>query len=222
MESLVTTFWAKSSVSCIITRVLRALALGSFKQDMVSLPTMHECHEQGLIFQKQSQFYFDEFIFGAIDSKEVKIRRPTEDSEAYFNRKRFHSVKLQIVCSSGTKIYDYFVGWPGSSDDVYAFRNSPIHKLINDNHFQGYRIIGDSAYPCSNALLCPYKRTGQHDLTPQQRQFNKKLSSLRQIVECTFGVMCQRWSRLNYINLSQRTCELIEIICCLHNFFIGK
>jgi hypothetical protein len=111
----------KSTVSRIITRVLTAMANSSFKKDQVSLPCVNQCEQEGIIFQQQSQNFFDASIFGAIDSKEVRIKRPILDSEAYYNRKGFHSVKLQIVCSSSTKIFDYFVGWPGSSNDAYAF-----------------------------------------------------------------------------------------------------
>ena len=50
------------------------------------------------------------FIAGAIDCKEIAIMPPKEDPGSYFNRKHFHSIKLQAIVDHEGKFMDTFIG----------------------------------------------------------------------------------------------------------------
>jgi hypothetical protein len=188
-----------------------------FKGRMVKVPSINTCRAEATAFSQKSHHFFNQVIFGAIDVKEVRIRQPAEDCEAYYNRKQFYSIKLQVVSGSSTRILDYFVGWPGSANDARTFSNSPIFNLLQAGTFNNYKLLGDSAYPCNNFLLTPYKG---RNLTGAQRRFNVELSRLRQVVERTFGIMSRRWSCINYVNSSDigNICRIVEAICCMQNF----
>lgn len=218
-EALGTLFnLAKSSVCVIIQRVLCAMSDSGFNQDHVRFPSVAECQQYARLFSRKSRQFFTASVIGAIDVKEVKIVCPSDNGEAYYNRKQFHSIKLQIISTSTTHIIDYFIGWPGSSNDARTFQHSPVRQEIHQLHTQyGFRLIGDSAYPCTDFLLTPYKG---RNLCVWKRQFNRRLSKLRQCVERTFGTLSRRWQRINYINSVKMdtTAKLIEAICCLHNF----
>lgn len=71
-------------------------------------------------------------VIGCIDGTHIRIDRPKESAESYYNRKDFFSIQMQIVCNHKRKIIDVFIGFPGSVHDARIFRNSPlIEKLLN-------------------------------------------------------------------------------------------
>lgn len=70
--------------------------------------------------------------FGCIDGTHIRIDRPKDSPESYYNRKDFFSVQMQIVCNHENKILDVFLGYPGSVHDARVFKNSPVlQKLLN-------------------------------------------------------------------------------------------
>lgn len=159
-------------------------------------------------------------IAGAIDSCEVHIITPKEDPSSYFNRKHYHSIKLQAIVDNNGIFIDIFIGWPGRSHDARAFTNSPIYNYLESNNNalpHDFFIIGDSAYPIKQYLLTPYKHLAA---THQQRRFNKALSKARIMVECAFGQLTSRWRRLKFIYMHDMAeiCKLVCVACTLHNF----
>ncbi|KAH7949472.1 hypothetical protein HPB49_011036 [Dermacentor silvarum] len=52
-------------------------------------------------------------VIGAIDGCHIRIVRPTEREEDYYNRKKFHSIILQGICNADMVFTDVFVGYPG-------------------------------------------------------------------------------------------------------------
>lgn len=117
------------------------------------------------------------------------------------------------------------VGQVGSVNDSRVLRLSEVNsylrepgldKFVNGDH----HLLGDAAYPVIQHLMAPYKETGA--LTQRHRNFNKKLSSTRMVIERTFGHLKCRWRRLQKLNMSR--IDLVPktvIACCvLHNFCI--
>ena len=51
-----------------------------------------------MILPENSIFLFDVDILGAVDGSHVRIDPPAENPNAYYNRKKFHSIILQAVC----------------------------------------------------------------------------------------------------------------------------
>lgn len=83
--------------------------------------------------------------------------------------------------------------------------------------FAGYRLLGDSAYPCLLRLLTPYRDNGH--LSPAQRHFNTILSSQRVDIEHAFGILKQRFRCLYFCRLRgmKLLCHFIRACMVLHN-----
>ncbi|KAL3210430.1 hypothetical protein MRX96_037162 [Rhipicephalus microplus] len=56
-------------------------------------------------------------VVGAIDGCHVRISRPTESEQSYYNRKKFHSIIFQRVSDAGMMFTDVFIGIPGRAHD---------------------------------------------------------------------------------------------------------
>lgn len=93
-----------------------------------------------------------------------------------------------------------------------------INILFKENIFtDDYFLLGDSAYPCLQKLIVPYRDNGH--LTHAQRVFNSKLSSCRVIIENAFGCLKQRFRQLYHFKLRNiiRMVQVIYACCVLHN-----
>lgn len=135
-------------------------------------------------------------ILGAIDGCHINIRKPTKNHECYCNRKSQYSILLQGVCDYRKKFLDVFCGEPGSIHDARLLKKSSLYVKGLNGFFQRNFLIGDSAYPCLNWLIVPFKDNGS--LTRNQKTFNYRLSSSRIVIENAFGLLKGRFRRLKY------------------------
>ena len=78
--------------------------------------------EQEAAFEEQRGFHD---VLGGIDGSHIPISAPRFCPENYVNRKGWHSVNLQALCSHNLKFIDCYAGWSGSVHDAIVFRNSP-------------------------------------------------------------------------------------------------
>lgn len=165
-----------SSAHRIIRRILSAF-IPAVSNQLIQWPDLNAQKKSATYFQQASGFL--PIVVGAIDSRENPIQKPFENAESYFNRKSFYSIKIQAICNQHTVFIDTFVGWPGRSHDGRTFQNSPVsHDLERGIKLSdGMVILGDSAYPLKSYLLTPFK--DRNNLSPQQRIYNKRLSSAR-------------------------------------------
>lgn len=135
-------------------------------------------------------------VVGAIDGTHIKIIKPILEQEAYYNRKGYHSILLQVICDHKKRFTDIFAGEAGSQHDGRVLRKSSVYEkgcnrtLRIGEHY----ILGDSAYPCLEWLVPPYRDDG--NLTPDQHRFNYKHSSSRITVEHSIGLLKNRFRRL--------------------------
>lgn len=72
-------------------------------------------------------------VIGAVDGTYVPIKAPHENPDTYINRKCFHAITLQAICTPDLKFIDCFTGYPSSVSDIRIFRNSDIFQKIVDN-----------------------------------------------------------------------------------------
>lgn len=83
-----------------------------------------------------------------------------------------------------------------------------------------HHLLGDKAYPLLEKLLVPYRDV--RVLTPQERNFNYRLSSVRNCIERAFALLKKRWRCLKFLDV--RNIEWIPkyiMACCvLHNICI--
>ncbi|XP_065134336.1 uncharacterized protein [Paramisgurnus dabryanus] len=169
---------------------------------------------------------------GAIDGCHIPIIRPKEDQAAYYNRKGWHSIVLQAVVDHNFCFTDVYVGWPGRTHDARVLSNSPIYHMAEAH--DGYlfpreksimvdgvtipvHLIGDAAYPLKKWLMKGF--TSHPNLTPDQTNFNFRLSSARMVVENAFGRLKGRWRCLlkrNDVDINIMP-DIIVACCILHN-----
>ncbi|KAJ8935512.1 hypothetical protein NQ314_012767, partial [Rhamnusium bicolor] len=88
--------------------------------------------------------------------------------------------------------------------------------IIGNN--PGY-IIGDSAYPCLECLIVPFRDNGH--LTNAQKRFNTRLSQCRVTVQHAFRILIQRFRKMYYLNIRKRETAKTDI-CMLHSTQFGK
>lgn len=160
-------------------------------------------------------------VVGCVDSTHIEIKTPRTDN-SFYNRKGYTSMQIQAICNSTLEFINIFSGWPGSSHDARIWQNSPIYgKLKNENILpEKYHLLGDTAYPLDTFVMFPYKDNGH--LTASQKQFNKRLSSSRVVIEQAFGRLKEVFRRLKYLNISKiENFKYITLAACiLHNFSI--
>ena len=97
------------------------------------------------------------------------------------------------------------VGAAGRASDAGVYGQLMLKKAIASNTLSlpcptplpkrsefelNYHIVGDDAFPMSVNLMKPYP---QHNLEPQKRVFNYRLSRARRVVENAFEIPAHRW-----------------------------
>ncbi|KAE8737975.1 hypothetical protein FOCC_FOCC016558 [Frankliniella occidentalis] len=97
---------------------------------------------------------------------------------------------------SGYSPSDHYVGEVGAMHDARVFRRSPLFRQLlqnNNEEFvsEGQHLIGDCAHRIMDLLMVPFRNVG--NLTPQQVEFNRRLSRCRMGIEHTFGKAFGQW-----------------------------
>lgn len=222
LESIALLFnLSKGCIWKVIRNIFGVLNASNFHIKQIHLPSYTEKCASAEKFSVMSKQKIDACI-GAIDCREIPIQKPTQDHEAYFNRKCFHSIKLQAVVNHKKEFIDTFIGWPGRSNDARAFIHSPFYKFCNSGSLGRFYILGDSAYPKKDYLMTPFKFS--LNLTTEQKLINKRISQCRQVVECAFGIQSARWRRTKNISCYsiEDCCEIVQAACSLHNLCSQK
>ncbi|XP_045118684.1 protein ALP1-like isoform X1 [Portunus trituberculatus] len=184
----------------------------------IKWPTMTEAKENSTKFKFMAGF---PGVVGALDGCHIQIKAPTEAQADYINRTNRHSVNLMAVCNSELLFTFIDVGFPGSAHDSRVFKNTELYSVMSNSPLNifpsiNYHIIGDSAFQRSDHLLTPFRDTGR--LTQQQKNFNRKLSQTRHVIENAFGYLKGRFRRLKYVDADiDRIPKIIKAACILHN-----
>lgn len=168
---------------------------------------------------------------GAIDGKHIRIIQPLESGSLYYNYKHFFSMVLLAVCDVNYLFTFIDVGSYGKASDSTVYKESLLFKKMragtlnipsprkistNLNYFN-YSFVGDEAFGLSEHMLRPY--SGKH-LDFGKRIFNYRLSRARRCIECSFGILTNKWRIFHRpLNVSISFAEKIVKACCiLHNF----
>jgi hypothetical protein len=147
----------------------------------------------------------EEFFPGVkafIDSTEQEIPRPKKDAKKrkthYSGKKRRHTVKTQLTVNSNGLIVHKTNHARGRRHDLDLYRehHPPLPKEVEQDFDRGYD--GVRKYFPDLKCAIPFKRRGRgrghrgekaEDLTPEQKEFNRQLSSERVVVEHTISRM---------------------------------
>lgn len=134
-------------------------------------------HESDLLFVQEILTNFRLLV----DSVEQPIYRHCDQKEQqkYFSgKKKQHTLKSQMVgLPEGKDIVEVEVGVPGPTADINLFRKSQ-KKFDKSQPFSG-----DKAYQGGENITTPHKRKPKQELSQQQKDENKALSSNRIFIE---------------------------------------
>ncbi|KAI4466824.1 nucleotidase-related [Holotrichia oblita] len=166
-------------------------------------------------------------VIGAIDCTHVAIIAPPMDylihpGIAFYNRKGFYSINVQLICDSNLRILNCNTRFPGSSHDAAIWSlstvNMHLQELYRAEALRSSWLIGDSGYSLQPWLLTPITDAAEN--TPEGR-YNRTHIAARNCIERCNGVLKQRFRCL----LQHRVLHYDPIkagkiiLCCavLHN-----
>ena len=99
---------------------------------------------------------------------------------------------FQAVATHDLTFIHVFAGWPGRSADGSVLKHSPLSQTLPqlmDNNSEyltdTYHIVGDKAFPLTQHILTPYKKSKRRSRTRAQKIYNKHLASKRQVSICS-------------------------------------
>lgn len=154
------------------------------------------------------------------DVEEQPIERPTNNQEAFYSgKKKRHTTKNQIIIDENTEKIINFHNSNGTVHDFQILKNSNIISTLNDKNISGKF---DSGYQgiqkeLNNASI-PNKKSKYHELTEEEKEFNKSLSSKRIKIEHTNRkIKIFRIMKETYRNHMNRYEEKLQIMCCIYN-----
>lgn len=166
-----------------------------------------------------------EFI---VDCTERLIQRPQDyqiQQEYYSGKKKHHCIKNQILVSPQTKrILAVSNTYSGSIHDKTIFEEDPLilrlpsgSTAMADLGYQGTQDINPHL-----KIIMPQKKPPLKELTAEQKQVNKTISSIRVVVEHPFsylkhfGILAQKYrGRIQNI---QNLDLPFKTIACIYNF----
>lgn len=158
----------------------------------------------------------------AIDGWVCKTRQPfaseVDSPMHYRNRHDCFGLVVLAGCDAQKRFLMLSCKNTGSTHDSQAWEMSRMkHALDNNELPEQYYFIGDEAFCCTNQFLVPWSGRG---LDPWKDSFNFHLSSMRQTIECAFGMLTQRWGIFwRPLRVSFERWTLIICACAkLHNF----
>lgn len=155
-----------------------------------------------------------------VDSVEQPIDRLSDNEEQkkfFSGKKKQHTLKSQVVGLPEAKdIVDIEVGFPGPTADINLFRQQQT-KFDEQQTFEG-----DKGYQGGHNITTPHKKKRKQELSEQQKEENKILSSKRIFVEHLIRVIkiFQIASQRFRLNLDVYN-EIILIVCGLVRLRIG-
>lgn len=170
---------------------------------------------------------------GAIDGKHIRIQKPYCTGSEFMNYKNFFSVVLMAVVDADYCFTSIDIGSYGSASDSHIFQKSnfgqrlsqgqlnipPDQTLPNDETGlpMPFVFVADEAFALTDHVQRPF---GRRNLSIDRKIYNYRLTRARRMVECTFGIMANKWRILHRaLDVNLKFCDAIIQACCiLHNF----
>ncbi|XP_062086320.1 uncharacterized protein LOC133792429 [Humulus lupulus] len=166
---------------------------------------------------------------GAIDGVHVNAIIPPEDQVPFVGRKGIPTQNVMAICNFDMQFIYAYAGWEGSAHDTRIFYTALRDSTSNfPKPPQGKYYLVDAGYPQITGFLGPYK--GQRYHLPQFQRgskptgykevFNQAHSSLRSVIERTFGVWKKRWKILRDMPSYpyQKQVKIVIASMTLHNY----
>ncbi|XP_047178658.1 putative nuclease HARBI1 [Vigna umbellata] len=156
--------------------------------------------------------YFKDCL-GAIDRTHVRVRVARTDAPRFRGRKDWPTQNVLAVCDFDMKFTYVLAGWEGTTSDSRILKN----VLDRDDPLVIPQVL--TPYRGVRYHLKEFTRTGPQNA---DELFNHRHSSLRNVIERTFGVLKKRFPRGSEPHYGLETMTDIILACCiLHNFIRG-
>lgn len=168
---------------------------------------------------------------GAIDGKHVTIQAPANSGSQFHNYKGSFSIVLLAVVDARYRFRMIDVGAFGKRIDGGTLSSSAFGQALRrdalylppDAPLPGaegnmpFVFVADEAFPLRRNMMRPFPG---HNLSPEQKIFNYRLSRARRMVECAFGILASQWRLYRQIlAVSPEVAEVVvKATCILHNF----
>ncbi|KAK8938373.1 hypothetical protein KSP39_PZI010984 [Platanthera zijinensis] len=173
--------------------------------------------------------YFKDCI-GAIDGTHVDACVPVDDQVRYIGRHGTPTQNIMAICDFDMCFTYVVPGWEGSAHDSRIFQ-----RAVNDPSCEfphpppGKYYLVDAGYPLQRGILKPYPETryhlpdfarGNRPISGRREIFNKAHSSLRSVIERTFGVWKKKWGILRKMPqyTVSKQCVIVVATMTLHNY----
>lgn len=179
-------------------------------------------------FERRTQF---PNCIGAVDGKHIRIFKPRHSGSSHYNYKNYFSIILLAICDTDYKFRFCDIGCYGRHSDSTIFEESVFYTKLQEKSLNipkpapissegcalPYVFVGDEAFSLSQNLLRPYPGK---KLTENMRIFNYRLTRARRYVECSFGILTNKWRIFHTpMNLSlEFSKDVVKACCILHNF----
>lgn len=221
-----------STVSKIVNSVCTAIWV-VLKEECIPQPTTEKLKEIAEDYEKRANF---PHCIGSVDGKHVRVIKPQNSGSLYFNYKEYFSLVLMAVTDSQYRFVYVDVGSYGKDGDPTIFSNSTFWKAIENGKLKPprpeplpnnqtvnipYVLVGDEAFALHSHLMRPF---GGKMLSVQKRVYNYRLTRARRFVECTFGILSNKWRIFHRpLNVSVKLAtKIIQACCVLHNFVMER
>ncbi|KAL0010095.1 hypothetical protein SO802_005203 [Lithocarpus litseifolius] len=159
---------------------------------------------------------------GAIDGTHVSARPPVNATQAHRDHKSLITTNVLCVCNMDMQFTFVHSGWEGSANDSRVFEEA----ISDQKHGFPWPPTG---LPIGTSFLPPHKSSRYHAqefhssgrrITSKKELYNYRHSSLRMVIERSFGVLKARFPILNLMpNFKPVRQRYVIVVCCaLHNF----
>ncbi|KAG8503181.1 hypothetical protein CXB51_001041 [Gossypium anomalum] len=166
---------------------------------------------------------------GAIDGTHIAAILPPNEQIPYIGRKCIPTQNVMAVCDFNMCFTFVMAGWEGSVHDTRIFLDAirdPKYKFPHPPNGKYYLV--DSGYSQMKGYLGPYRGQRYHlpdfrrgrPVSGKEEIFNHSHSSLRSVIERTFGVLKKKWAILRDMpsySFEKQTMIVVATMT-IHNF----
>jgi hypothetical protein len=179
------------------------------------------------VISRNPKYYpFFKDCIGAFDGTHIPAVIGADARDAFINRKGFTSQNVLGVVNFDMTFSYILAGWEGCAHDGRVLADAKTKGMLLP---RGKYYLGDAGYALSSSCLTPYRGVRYHlkewesgERRPQSPQelFNLRHSSLRNVIERSFGVVKKRFPILNNMPAYPFPVQVELVMCCfyLHNF----